>query len=334
METSQGDQILSLISHHPSNATVLAEQLGLTRQAVHYHLKKLRAQGLIKQVGKARAARWEPVYDLTMAWELDGRPLEEDAMWRQFLEAYGMLDVTKGTRACLDYGVTEMLNNAIEHSRGSRIELKGRSTDQIVEFLISDDGIGALRHVVEHFNLPGELDAIAHIAKGQQTTDPSRHSGQGIFFTSKMFDLFQLDSGTYMWIVDNVRTDTAIAPGSGRQGTSVRLSTDPHGTLTPKEVFDRFTDSDSYEMNRTTVRVALAAHGDGFISRSEAKRLGAGLEMYGVVELDFEGVTQIGQGFVDELFRVWASQHPETKFKVINASPEVEFMIRRGLPLL
>jgi len=321
-----------MLAHGAQTSKALAERFNLSRQAVHYHLKRLQQQGLVRQVEKARAAYWEPLYDLVLTWRMGGETLEEDVMWRRFLAEYGLLDVSDEARACLDYGVTEMLNNAIDHSGGTEIELRGRVGDATVEFVINDDGIGAFRHVREHFDLSSELDAIAHIAKGQQTTDPERHSGQGLFFTSKLFDHFELDSGTYIWAVDNLRDDETVAPGTGRQGTSVLLVTSRQGKRSPKDVFDRFTDIESYELDRTIVKVALTAHGQDFISRSEAKRLAMGLELYGVVELDFQGVNRIGQGFVDELFRVWTSQHPGTEFRVVNASPEVEFMIQRGLP--
>lgn len=299
---------------------------------MHYHLKKLRDRGLVRQVGKARAAQWEPIYDVILVWELGDQPLEEDTMWHQFLEDFGPLDVSESTLACFNYGVTEMLNNAIDHSSGTNIWLRGRSDERQVELVIADNGVGAFQHVVAHFDLPSELDAIAHIAKGQQTTDPARHSGQGLFFTSKLFDLFELDSGTYAWTVDNLRDDSTISPGSGRRGTSVRLVTERGRDRRPKEVFDRFSDVGTYEIVRTNIRVALSDHGDEFISRSEAKRLASGLELYGMVELDFRGVRRVGQGFVDELLRVWASNHPGTEFRIVNASPEVEFMIQRGLP--
>jgi len=33
------------------------------------------------------------------------------------------------------------------------------------------------------------------LAKGKLTTDPKRHSGEGIFFSSRMFDEFDILSG-------------------------------------------------------------------------------------------------------------------------------------------
>jgi hypothetical protein len=53
------------------------------------------------------------------------------------------------------------------------------------------------------------------------------------------------------------------------------------------------------------------------------------LEKFKDVDLDFTHVKGIGQGFADQVFRVWQAVHPETQLHVINATPEVEFMINR-----
>ena len=94
-------------------------------------------------------------------------------------------------------------------------------------------------------------------------------------------------------------------------------------------VFEEFTDG--FEFARTRPAVKLFELGTEFVSRSEAKRLGAGLERFAEVELDFHGVDLVGQGFVDELFRVWANEHPGTRLIPVRANPAIEFMIRRGL---
>ena len=146
-------------------------------------------------------------------------------MWREVTDAVPdtLDDATDETRRCLDYGVTEMLNNAIDHSEGSVVTLAIRADDDNVEIVIGDDGIGALQNVRTHFDLANDLEAIVHIAKGRQTTAPAFHSGQGLFFTSKVVDYFNLDSGQQAWKVDNVRDDETVAPGSGQRGTRVTL---------------------------------------------------------------------------------------------------------------
>lgn len=53
------------------------------------------------------------------------------------------------------------------------------------------------------------------------------------------------------------------------------------------------------------------------------------MEKFPRVELDFTAVPLIGQGFADELFRVWHNQHPAVDLKVVGANRGVALMINR-----
>lgn len=79
---------------------------------------------------------------------------------------------------------------------------------------------------------------------------------------------------------------------------------------------------------RTIVR--LATYGTSIVTRSEAKRILHGLEAFDEVVLDFSGVRDIGQGFADEVFRVWRRAHPETRLLPVDMLEPVEFMVRRA----
>lgn len=68
------------------------------------------------------------------------------------------------------------------------------------------------------------------------------------------------------------------------------------------------------------------------IARSEAKRLLADLDAFDEVVLDFDGLEWVGQGFVDEVFRVWAREHPGVRLVPTGMGPGVELMVRRGMP--
>src|SRR5438445_3351087 len=268
------EAILQFLGAEPRSSGDIAARFGVTRQAVHFHMRKLHRDGLVRLLGKGRGAKWERNFSVRLKWALNDAVPGEHIMWREMREALGdaLATLSKPTRSCLDYGVTEMLNNAIDHSRGSVVELACLVDEKTIEAVVADDGVGALQNVRKTFDLPTDLDAIAHIAKGQQTTAPDRHSGQGLFFTSKLFGFFELDSGTQSWKVDNLVDDATVAPGSGRPGTQVRLRIAKNQTRRPKDVFDWFADLDSYDIDKTRIRVSLTDHGTGFISRSEAKR--------------------------------------------------------------
>ncbi len=67
----------------------------------------------------------------------------------------------------------------------------------------------------------------------------------------------------------------------------------------------------------------------GLESRAQAKRVATRLHSFRRAELDFTGVPQVGHGFVDELFRVFAAAYPHVQLVPIHASPEVTRMIDR-----
>jgi signal transduction histidine kinase len=81
----------------------------------------------------------------------------------------------------LDYGFTEMLNNAIEHSRSKQIRVTMVRVKDAVRFSVIDRGIGIFRNIREQYRLASDLDALQQLLKGKQTTAPASHSGGGSF---------------------------------------------------------------------------------------------------------------------------------------------------------
>ena len=82
----------------------------------------------------------------------------------------------------------------------------------------------------------------------------------------------------------------------------------------------RWQTQDEPVFNKTVVPVRLAQYGnDQLISRSQAKRVLARIDLFSTVLLDFEGVPAIGRAFADEVFgcsggntRTWASSPSTT----------------------
>jgi excisionase family DNA binding protein len=265
---------------------------------------------------------WIPPAVFERSYELAG--LSEDQVWTDLQEA---LVLEGPARQIGSYAVTEMVNNAIDHSQGSHVSVRA-TDDGRVSILISDDGVGAFENMRSKLELPDQFASVEELSKGKQTTDPARHSGEGIFFTSKAVAVFVLEANGLRWIVDNDRSDTAVGAG-GAVGTEVDLIIDRESTRTIVEVFDRFTIDGAFSRTRPVVK--LFERGTEFVSRSEAKRLASGLEKFDEVELDFEGVDAVGQGFVDQLFRVWAVDNPKTALHPVRMNQAVRFMVERGL---
>lgn len=270
--------------------------------------------------------------DADPSWhrELTLLGLSEDVVWRH---AASDLDLDRESSAgrIIGYAFTEMLNNAIDHSGSESATISWWvGTDQWT-FELRDYGVGVYPKLRTGLRLASDFEAVQELSKGKRTTDHLRHTGEGIFFTSKVVDLFRLTSSGVRWTVDNLRHDTALGSVPPAEGTSVICQIDPHTDRTLQEVFREFTVDHAFVRTRPVVKLFEA--GTVFVSRSEAKRLLAGLEAdFDTVEVDFTGVTDVGQGFVDELLRVWPATHPGKAVIPTNINEAVEFMVKRGLP--
>ncbi|HEX6468575.1 MAG TPA: DUF4325 domain-containing protein [Streptosporangiaceae bacterium] len=257
--------------------------------------------------------------------------LEEDVVWRVVVADILQDRLSREAMSTANYAFTEMLNNAIDHSGAESVRVAIWVSRVELRCEIFDTGVGALPHLKDGLHLEDVYDALGELTKGKTTTDPERHTGEGIFFTSKAVDVFTLESAGLRWTVDNVRDDQAVGASEITEGTRVRWEMDPATTRPIADVFGAYTDED-HRFTRTRTVVRLFGFGVRFVSRSEAKRLMRGLERFEEVLIDFTGVEEVGQGFVDEVLRVWPNEHPETVVRPVGMTGPVEFMVRRGLP--
>lgn len=324
--------ILAHVAYHPHDiAAFTAEHFGISRQAASIHLRRLVTGRALARNGSAKNIRYRllPNIDETIELPLEG--LEEDAVWsksvRPFLSA-----LPKNVLSIWNYGVTEMVNNAIDHSGGDKISITVRTYLHFTDIAIVDNGIGIFKHLQQRLGLQDEHHAVLELSKGKVTTDPERHTGQGIFFSSRVFDGFCIVSGSVFFTHDPARHEDWIFENDDHEkGTCVwmRLSNDSPKDL--KKVFYDYTTNDDVPVfNKTVVPVVLAKYGDeNLVSRSQAKRLLARVDAFAVVILDFAGVEEIGQAFADEVFRVFKNQHPDVELTATRVSEDVRKMIDR-----
>lgn len=277
-------------------------------------------------IANAAEARREPP-NWTTRFPLEG--LQEDTVWKSLMTDLE-LDRNEQAVRIVAYAFTEMLNNAIDHSDGSTAVVSAWASEQRIAFEIADDGCGVFPRLRDGLSLPDDFASLQELTKGKRTTCPERHTGEGIFFTSKAVDLFQLTSAGIRWTVDNLREDVAAGSVAKAPGTTVFAEISTQTTRELREVFQEFTVDHAFTRTRPTVK--LFGLGLTFVSRSEARRLLDGLDQFEEIEVDFAGVTDVGQGFVDELLRVWPASHPDKRIIPVNMSEAVAFMVNRGLP--
>jgi anti-sigma regulatory factor (Ser/Thr protein kinase) len=324
--------ILENVEEHPAGITsIVSEKFGISRQASHRHVHRLVQEGLLIAHGATRDRTYEakPLVEFSINLSIKG--LQEDKVWREHIRTY-LENLPKNILSICQYGFTEMVNNAIDHSEGRELDIFLRRTYKVIEMNLVDNGVGIFNKIQNELSLDDQLHAILELAKGKLTTDPDRHTGEGIFFTSRMFDEFSILSGKLYFKHFEPDNDWLLEDTEEvHQGTDILMKISTSSNRTTKEVFDRFTAEGDYGFSKTHVPVFLARYGDeNLVSRSQAKRLLARFERFREIILDFNDVDSIGQAFADEIFRVFVSQHPNNYLYHINANEQVTAMIKRA----
>ncbi len=325
--------ILDHIKKHPRDiVAILANEFNFSRQRAHHYLKQEVKTGTIIKTGSNRWTQYFPANGSYIEFmEKISPSLAEDKVWSQYVKPIVLSSPENIYKICI-YGFTEIFNNAIDHSEGSTIFSDIEIKNDTLTIRIIDNGVGIFKKIQKALGLDSIKEAILHLSKGKFTTDPSNHTGEGIFFTSRMFDKFSILSSDVLYTFQN--QDWFLSPEKNedfRQGTLIKMEISLRSKKTTKEIFDQYTDQE-IGFGKTIVAVALSADpNDPHISRSQAKRLLLGLEKFKTIMLDFKGVSSVGQAFVDEIFRVFQNEYPDITIHYVNANEEVDMMIKRGL---
>ncbi|WP_337415648.1 STAS-like domain-containing protein [Anaerotignum faecicola] len=237
------------------------------------------------------------------------------------------------------YSFTEIMNNAIEHSEAEHIYGILRKNNLNTTIIIGDNGIGIFNKIQNYFKTKLGMnitldEAVAELFAGKLTTDSSRHSGEGIFFTSRAVDDFMIVSGakifshsSYNEFITDLKEMSSVEKKEN-DGTVVFMKL---SNSSPKDLTDimfKYSDVDRGFYKTVLPIVNMIENGDP-VSRSEARRLGTVIKRFEEVTLDFENVESVGQAFVHELFVVFTRENPKIELKIENANEAITKMISR-----
>jgi DNA-binding Lrp family transcriptional regulator len=326
--------LLEAVADHPRDLVrVVADDLSLTRAAVATRVRALIDAGYLEKIGTTRP-EYRAGRNRRAAFEHSLNGLAEDLVWYREVSPL-LAGLPANIVDICHHGLTEMVNNAIDHSEGDTLKVSVDRNGQRVALLVIDDGIGIFAKITRALKLPDERLALLELSKGKLTTDPAHHSGEGVFFTSRMFDLFQIVSGELVFDHKDSEANDLLReldPDATGVGTSVLMEISVRSKRTPRQIFEQFSSGpDEYAFAKTVVPVRLAKIGDeNLISRSQAKRLLQRVDRFKTVVLDFDGVASVGQAFADEVFRVFANAHPNIELITTHATANVRQMIRRA----
>ena len=326
------DKILEFLKRHETaNSSELCDLLGISRQALNVHLRSLINAGTVLKAGSTRSSYYFlpgktlETHHYKKTFTLSG--LDESRVYQQLAIILNLKQsLSENQESIVNYAFTEMLNNAIDHSNALKCQVQLSLDAAQLKFEILDNGIGVFESIASKLLLEDEPTAMIELIKGKTTTMPEAHSGEGIFFTSKAADKFALRSHAIQIEWDRALDDVFVSKPRFQKGTRVSFLLRRDSRTKLENVFSKFAPEEyDFQFQKTKVMIKLLKK--DYISRSEAKRLLVNLEKFREVELDFKGVKQLGQGFADEVFRIFVEKYPQLIINTSNTNPAIQAMI-------
>ena len=316
------------LAHPHDLAAHLMQRLSISRRgAVKTIARLVETQWLVRQ-GTPRRPHHVPglLRQVVQRYPLAG--LDEALPWsRDFAPSFAL---PPQVMRMAQHAFGELLNNAIDHSGGTSVTVSMRQTPAHLQLLVSDDGCGLFDKVARSFQIDDPALAMLELSKGKLTSDPERHTGRGLFFSSRIADVLDLHANDTAfqhraWQRHRWSRTTPAA----RHGTSVFVAIALDTTRTLDAVLrEHSRDGQGYAFERTVVPLQLlTAPGCALDSRAQARRAALRLQQFRHAQLDFAGVDDIGHGFADELFRVFACSQPRLTIEPVNMTPGVRALI-------
>ncbi len=319
--------IMYLLEQIEANAQdvsrLVAEKCNLSRNTVNKYLNELTEQNIIRKIQRNR---YELISD-TQIYTLHRSKNElrsEMYVLDKYLEQY-ITDCTNEAKRIWRYGFSEMVNNVIDHSNAETLTVIVIKNYINTTVLLSDNGVGIFEKIKEHFAFESLDEARCELFKGKLTTDAKNHSGEGIFFTSRMMDEFFIWSSGKFFSNDKYEMSLSLDLDIPNQlGTTVimRLSNFTHREML--KIFNQFSSVDGGFTS--TVMPLKNIFDTALVSRSQAKRICYRLDSFEEVTLDFFGIEWMGQAFAHQMFVLYQNEHPEILLNPINMNDDVKGM--------
>lgn len=316
--------ILEKISQQaPSLSKNVADTFSVNPSTIHAYINELVEDNIIRKIkrGQYELVSNDFSYELSRKdGDLDDDTYAFEVCLKEHIDSFD-----DNVKDIWSYSFSEMINNVMDHSMADKVRILVTQGFLTTRVSITDDGVGIFQKVKDFFGLSSVEEAICELFKGKLTTDSINHSGEGIFFTSKLMDdFFIISSGK---IFTNSRYDDSriIDLASEKQkGTCVIMSLSNFSHKTAKEVFDAYANVDG---GFVKTRIPLKNIFDTSpVSRSQAKRVCNRLDGFTEVIVDFDEITWVGQAFAHQLFVVFANAHPDITLVPVNMNEDVTKM--------
>ncbi|MBO5081504.1 MAG: DUF4325 domain-containing protein [Lachnospiraceae bacterium] len=301
----------------------VSEAFSVNQNTIHTYINELVDENIIRRIKRGQYELVKDVHKFELKRENGDLDTDTYAYYHCLEEHISHFD--ENVQAIWSYTFSEMINNVMDHSAASDVEIIVEQDYLNTSVMIYDNGIGIFKKIKEHFKFPSLDEAICELFKGKLTTDSENHSGEGIFFSSKMMDDFFIVSSGKIFTNNKYDNSKIISIASEHiKGTCVIMSLSNYTHKKPHEVFDLYANVDGGFIK---TKIPMKNIFDTSpVSRSQAKRVCNRLEKFKEVVIDFEGVQWIGQGFAHQLFVIFAREHMDIQIVPINMNEDITKM--------
>lgn len=306
----------------PNVVKLVSETFEINQNTVHTYIKELLANGVIERVKRGTYNLLDETTAYSFSRSKD-EMVDEQQIYEKHLRRH-FQDFPVNVKGIWEYTLGEMINNVIDHSEAENLRILVKQNYLSTKVCIFDDGIGIFKKIKDHFTMNSLDEAICELFKGKLTTDPEHHSGEGIFFSSRLADKFAIISDGKVFAINKYDIDGLWDDPEPHAGTAVMIELSNESNKKAAEIFNQYAQVGG---GFVKTMVPLKNMFDAApVSRSQAKRVCHRLESFQEVVLDFEGLEWMGQGFAHQIFIVFQNKHPDVEIIPINMGKGVEQM--------
>ena len=301
----------------------VADAFSVNQNTIYTYVNELVEQGIIRRIkrGEYVLNSVEYTYELSRcAGDLNSDTYAYEKYLHQHIS-----QLERNVKEIWSYAFTEMINNVMDHSLAENVRLVIRQNYANTTVMILDNGVGIFKKLMEYFSFPSLDEAICELFKGKLTTDSKNHSGEGIFFSSRMMDDFYIISSGKIFTHNKYDNSNILDMANENLiGTGVIMTLSNFTHKSSRDVFDLYANVDG---GFTKTRIPLKNIFDSSpVSRSQAKRVCNRLEKFKEIILDFDDISWMGQGFAHQLFVVFQNENPDVKMVPVNMNEDVTKM--------
>ena len=326
-ESAKKQSIISYILEKISQNTEslskkVADEFNISTNTVHSYLNELISENIIK---KSKRGKYELVtnfYTYNFKRSLGHLNSDTYAFDSCLLEHIKNFD--DNVLRIWNYSFSEMTNNVMDHSQAENLQVIVMQNYVQTSVMLMDDGVGIFNKIKDHFHFSSLDEAICELFKGKLTTDAQNHSGEGIFFSSKVMDTFLIVSSGKIFATTKYDNDLIVNLDIPFSGTCVIMSLSNFTHKKISEVFDSYSNEDG-SFIKTCIPLKNIFD-SAPISRSQAKRICNRLDNFKEIILDFEDLDWMGQGFAHQIFVVYQNANPDIKITPINMNDSIKNM--------